>query len=51
MAASAPRRLGKYDLVARIAKGGMAEIYLARQHGMVGFSRLVVVKCILPHLA
>lgn len=51
MASSAPRRLGKYDLVARIAKGGMAEIYLARQHGMVGFSRLVVVKCILPHLA
>jgi serine/threonine-protein kinase len=51
MVASAPRRLAKYDLVARIAKGGMAEIYLARQHGMVGFSRLVVVKCILPHLA
>ncbi len=51
MASAAPRRLGKYDLVARIAKGGMAEIYLARQHGMVGFSRLVVIKCILPHLA
>jgi serine/threonine-protein kinase len=51
MPSAAPRRLGKYDLVARIAKGGMAEIYLARQHGMVGFSRLVVVKCILPHLA
>jgi len=44
-------RLGKYDLVARIAKGGMAELYLARQRGVVGFSRLVVIKRILPHLA
>ncbi len=51
MIPSVPTRLGKYDLIARIAKGGMAEIYLARQHGMVGFSRLVVVKRILPHLA
>ncbi len=46
-----PTRLGKFDLLARIARGGMAEIYLARQHGVVGFSRLVVVKRILPHLA
>jgi phosphate/phosphite/phosphonate ABC transporter binding protein len=45
-----PTRLGKYDLVARIGKGGMAEIYLARQRG-AGFSRLVVIKRILPHLA
>jgi len=44
-------RLGKYQLVARIAKGGMAEIFLARQRGMVGFARLVVIKRILPHLA
>jgi eukaryotic-like serine/threonine-protein kinase len=51
MPSSRPSRLGKYDLMARIAKGGMAEIYLARQRGMVGFSRLVVVKRILPHLA
>jgi eukaryotic-like serine/threonine-protein kinase len=49
--ASSPNRLGKYDLVARIAKGGMAEIYLAHQRGVVGFSRLVVIKRILPHLA
>ena len=46
-----PTRLGKFDLLARIARGGMAEIYLARQLGVVGFSRLVVVKRILPHLA
>ena len=46
-----PTRLGKFDLLARIARGGMAEIYLARQQGLEGFSRLVVVKRILPHLA
>jgi len=44
-------RLGKYELVARIATGGMAEIFLAHQPGPAGFSRLVVIKRILPHLA
>jgi eukaryotic-like serine/threonine-protein kinase len=44
-------RLGKYQLVARLATGGMAEIYLARQAVGGTFSRLVVVKRILPHLA
>jgi phosphate/phosphite/phosphonate ABC transporter binding protein len=51
MAGSGVTRLGKFDLLARIAKGGMAEIFLARQHGVIGFSRLVVVKRILAHLA
>ncbi|MCK5798699.1 MAG: PhnD/SsuA/transferrin family substrate-binding protein [Deltaproteobacteria bacterium] len=46
-----PTSLGKFELLARIAKGGMAEIFLARQHDRVGLSRLVVVKRILPHLA
>ena len=46
-----PSRLGRYEILARIAKGGMAEIFLARQKGMVGFSKLVVVKRILPHMA
>lgn len=44
-------KLGKYKLVARLATGGMAEIYLARQLVAGDFSRLVVVKRILPHLA
>ncbi|MBN2498224.1 MAG: serine/threonine protein kinase [Deltaproteobacteria bacterium] len=43
--------LGKYELLARIARGGMAEIYLARQTGLAGFEKLVVVKKILSHLA
>jgi|GEM_PF-6336936 eukaryotic-like serine/threonine-protein kinase len=49
--ATRPNKLGKFELLARLAKGGMAEIYLARQAGAVSFSRLVVVKRILPHLA
>lgn len=51
MAPDQPRQLGRYRLLARLATGGMAEIYLARQSGIHGFERLVVVKRILPHLA
>jgi serine/threonine-protein kinase len=43
--------LGPYRLVRRLATGGMAEIFLARQEGKDGFSRDLVVKRILPHLA
>ncbi len=50
-AASAPERLGRYELIARIADGGMAEVYLARQLGPMNFQKLVVVKKIHPHLA
>lgn len=44
-------QFGKYELLKKLAVGGMAEIYLARQTGLVGFEKLVVVKIILPHLA
>ena len=44
-------RIGRYELEAKIAQGGMAEIFLARQPGIGGFSRRVVLKCILPLLA
>jgi serine/threonine protein kinase len=51
-AALAPgSRLGKYEIVERLATGGMAEIFLARASGMLGFQKLVVIKRILPHLA
>lgn len=43
--------LGPYRLVRRLATGGMAEIFLARQEGPEGFARELVVKRILPHLA
>ncbi len=42
---------GRYQLLKRIATGGMAQIYLARQTGLEGFEKLLVVKRILPHLA
>jgi len=44
------QRLGKYQLVQRLAQGGMAELFLARAEGPGGFSKQVVVKRILPHL-
>lgn len=42
---------GKYELLRKIASGGMAEVYLAKQTGLVGFEKLVVIKRILPHLS
>ncbi|MBI2892996.1 MAG: serine/threonine protein kinase [Deltaproteobacteria bacterium] len=42
---------GRYSLVRRLARGGMAEIFLALQEGPEGFSRRLVIKRILPHLA
>jgi serine/threonine-protein kinase len=44
-------RYGDYELLRHIATGGMAEIHLARQSGVAGVERLVVVKRMLPQLA
>src|SRR5579859_2685420 len=44
----APLRLGPYELLRRIATGGMAEVYLARRAGPHGFQKIVAVKRILP---
>jgi serine/threonine-protein kinase len=33
-----------------LARGGMAEVFLARMHGVGGFAKLFVIKRILPHL-
>ena len=43
-----PRKLGRYELVAALAKGGMGQVYLACTRGPGGFERLLVVKCALP---
>src|SRR5262249_31821927 len=40
-----------YELVQRIAVGGMAEVFLARRPGPEGFAKRVALKRILPHLA
>ncbi|HEV8323349.1 MAG TPA: PEGA domain-containing protein [Myxococcota bacterium] len=45
------RRLGSYQCLAAIGQGGMAEVFLARHEGKMGFEKLVVLKCIHPHLA
>ena len=42
--------LGKYQLVRKLATGGMAELFLARVDGARGFQKHVAVKVILPHL-
>ncbi len=44
-------RLGKYEIIKRLATGGMAEIFLARVSGLPGFQKMVVIKRILPQLA
>jgi len=46
-----PRTFGRYALFDYIGKGGMAEIFLARQKTDLGATRLCVVKQILPGLA
>jgi serine/threonine protein kinase len=48
---SAGAHLDKYQIVAPLAVGGMAELYLARIRGTAGFERLCVVKRILPQHA
>ncbi len=45
------QRFGQYELLRKIAAGGMAEIFLAKQTGISGFERMLVIKRILPHLA
>ncbi|MFC1853400.1 serine/threonine protein kinase, partial [candidate division CSSED10-310 bacterium] len=44
-------RFGKYDLIEKIASGGMAEIFLAKQSGVRGFAKIVVIKRIHKHLS
>ena len=44
-------RFGQYELIDKIAAGGMAEIFFARLVGVQGFARNVVVKRMLPELS
>ncbi len=43
-------RFDKYQLLARLATGGMAELFVARLIGASGFRKNVVIKRILPHV-
>jgi eukaryotic-like serine/threonine-protein kinase len=44
-------RLDRYELIAELAAGGMATVYLARIGGAGGFQRFVAIKRLHPHLA
>src|SRR5437016_3863824 len=46
-----PALVGGYQLLQRIAVGGMAEVFLARKAGPNGFEKRVALKRILPHLS
>lgn len=44
-------KFAKYEVLARLATGGAANIYLARQPGAAGFQKLVCLKTLLPERA
>src|SRR5438477_10951954 len=46
--AGLPIRFGKYTLLRKLARGGMAEFFLALQRSVAGFEKLIVIKRILP---
>ncbi len=51
MSQSSDHQFGKYELLDRIAAGGMAEIFKARFAPAPGVTKQVVIKKILPHYA
>ncbi len=46
-----PRQLGRYEVIDRLAVGGMAEVFACYERAVGDFERLAVVKRILPQLA
>jgi serine/threonine-protein kinase len=46
----AGQQFGRYQLVERLAVGGMAELFVATSPGEHGFQKKVVIKRLLPHL-
>ena len=48
--AESPRRVGPYELLLRIANGGMASVFLARKRGAGDFERNVALKLTHAHL-
>lgn len=47
----APVLYGKYQLLDLLARGGMAEVFKAKSHGVEGFEKVLVIKRILPELS
>jgi eukaryotic-like serine/threonine-protein kinase len=44
-------RIGRYELLFKLAVGGMGSVYVGRQRGAAGFERLVAVKRMHSHVA
>src|SRR5262252_11207099 len=44
-------KLGRYEILGKLAAGGMAIVYVARAHGVAGFERLVAIKVLHSNLA
>lgn len=51
MAEVPEKSLERYDVLDRIAVGGMAEVFLAKAYGAHGFEKTLAIKRILPELA
>jgi eukaryotic-like serine/threonine-protein kinase len=49
MGGTSERLLGNYRLLEQLAVGGMAEIYVAKTHGVGGFEKAVALKVIHPN--
>jgi serine/threonine protein kinase len=48
---AAGQQLGRYEVLAELASGGMAVVHVASAHGAAGFERLVALKVLHSHLA
>jgi len=48
---SQAKRFGRYNLVRKVAQGGMAEIFLAKFQGIGGFEKKIIIKRILPRFS
>jgi len=46
-----PEKIGRYDIRAKLADGGMANIYVGRLSGPAGFERLCAIKVIKPEFS
>ena len=47
-ASDLPAKIGRYDIRAKLADGGMATVYVGRLSGPAGFERVVAIKVIKP---
>jgi serine/threonine protein kinase len=50
-AAGVGDQFGPYQLLEKVAAGGMAEVFRAKRTGVEGFEKVVALKRILPHLS